>query len=299
MKPTPHAVVIWNSGAGSTEQSDHLREQIALHPDIALVTSDSREAAQQAVRGAVASKVPRIIAAGGDGTVSAVVDTLADCDATATDLAVLPLGTGNDLARTLGMPLQGDEALQVCLTGKSAPMDVIRVTAGSKSRNVANMATAGNSGQYAQVLTDEQKKAWGPFSYLRGVLDVLQDLQVFDIECAIDGGPVEQFRALNLFIANGRTSGGGVEVAPRAELADGLFDFVIIRDGTPLELATLTADYFLTAFLDNDLVVWRQCRSLEIVSQQSLPFSADGDVLGEAPASFAIRPGALQVVRGL
>ncbi|MBL8849144.1 MAG: diacylglycerol kinase family lipid kinase [Planctomycetaceae bacterium] len=294
----PQAVVIWNSGAGSTESSEHVREQIIRHPEIALVASDSREAAQQAVRGAVASNVPRIIAAGGDGTVSAVVDALADCDTVTTDMAVLPLGTGNDLSRTLGMSLQPEEALQACLAGASTPMDVIRATSGSNSRNVANMATAGNSGRYAQVLTDEQKKAWGPFCYLRGVLDVLQDLQVFEIECRVDDGPAEQFRALNLFVANGRTSGGGVEVAPRAELADGMFDLVLIRDGSPLELATLTADYLLTSFLENDLVVWRQCRSLEVVAREPLPFSADGDILGNAPANFAIRPAAVRVVRG-
>ncbi|MBL8852019.1 MAG: hypothetical protein JNG89_20265, partial [Planctomycetaceae bacterium] len=120
----------------------------------------------------------------------------------------------------------------------------------------------------------------------------------FAIECSIDDGPAEQFHALNLFVANGRTSGGGIEVAPRAELADGRFDLVVIRDGSPLELATLTADYFLTSFLDNDLVVWRQCRTLQIISREPLPFSADGDVLGDAPARFETRPAALRAVRG-
>jgi diacylglycerol kinase (ATP) len=291
-------VVIWNSGAGSTEQSEHLQQRIHALQGVELVVSESREAAQQTVRDAVANGTRRIVAAGGDGTVGTVVDALADCTTDATDLAVLPLGTGNDLARSLGMPLDPEQALEVCLQGESSPIDVIRASIGASQRNIANMVTAGNSGRYAQVLTDEQKQAWGPFVYLRGVLDVLQDLQVFEIDCSFDGGEPERFRMLNLFLANGRTSGGGVPVAPAADLDDGLLDFVLIEDGTPLELATLTADFFLTSFLENDLVTWRRCRSVQIDAVTPLPFSADGDVLGEGHAQFEIRSDALRVVRG-
>jgi diacylglycerol kinase (ATP) len=295
---SPEIIVIWNTGAGATEQSEHLQQRIHAAGGVELVVSESREAAQQTVRDAVANGMRRIIAAGGDGTVGAVVDALSDCAADTTDLAVLPLGTGNDLARSLGMPLDPEQALEICLQGESASMDVIRASIGASQRNVANMVTAGNSGRYAQVLTDEQKQAWGPFVYLRGVLDVLQDLQVFEIDCAFDGGRPERFRMLNLFLANGRTSGGGVPVAPAADLDDGFLDFVLIEDGTPLELATLTADFFLTLFLENDLVTWRRCQSVQIVALTPLPFSADGDVLGEGPARFEIRPNALRVVRG-
>jgi len=298
MKQPPKIVVIWNSGAGSTEQSEHLQQRIRAVDGVELVISESREAALQTVRDAVANGTGRIVAAGGDGTVGAVVDALADCATSATDLAVLPLGTGNDLARSLGMPLDPEQALDICLQGESTPIDVIRASIGTTQRNVANMVTAGNSGRHAQVLTDEQKQAWGPFVYLRGVLDVLQDLQVFDIDCSFDGGAPERFKMLNVFLANGRTSGGGVAVAPAADLDDGFLDFVLIEDGTPLELATLTADFLLTSFLENDLVTWRRCRSVQIDPVQSLPFSADGDVLGEGSARFEMRPGVLRVVRG-
>jgi len=298
MSRSPEKIVIWNSGAGSNEQSEHLQQRIRATAGTELVISESRDAALQTVRDAVGQGTRRIIAAGGDGTVGAVVDALADCATDRTDLAVLPLGTGNDLARSLGMPLDPDQALDVCLRGDSAPMDVIRANIGTETRNVANMVTAGNSGRYAQVLTDEQKQAWGPFVYLRGVLDVLQDLQVFEIDCAFDGGRPERFRMLNLFLANGRTSGGGVPVAPAADLDDGFLDFVLIEDGTPLELASLTADFFLTSFLENNLVTWRRCRSVEIKAATPLPFSADGDVLGESPARFEIRADALRIVRG-
>jgi diacylglycerol kinase family enzyme len=72
MTQTDRVIVIWNSGAGSTEQSEHLQQQIRGAPGTELVISESREAAQQAVREAVAIGMRRIVAAGGDGTVGAV-----------------------------------------------------------------------------------------------------------------------------------------------------------------------------------------------------------------------------------
>jgi diacylglycerol kinase (ATP) len=133
---------------------------------------------------------------------------------------------------------------------------------------------------------------------MRGALDVLQDLQVYEMEYVFDGGPVERYAALNLFVANGRTSGGGVAVAPEADLADGLLDVVLVQDGAPLELAALTAGLLFSRFLENDLVVWRRCREVRIAGPRGLPFSGDGDPLGEAPAEFRVLPAALRVVRG-
>lgn len=290
--------VIWNPSAGSAAGAAPVRDRIAAHPRLRLLATASREDAERAAREAIADGASRIIAAGGDGTVNAVVSALVGGSAPAAELAVLPLGTGNDLARSLGMPLAADAALDVCLGGAAAPMDVLLCTSGATRRTVANMATAGNTGRYTRLLTDEQKRAWGPFCYMRGALDVLQDLQVYEMECAFDGGPVERHAALNLFVANGRTSGGGVAVAPEADLSDGLLDVVLVKDGAPLELAALTAGLLLSGFLENDLVVWRRCRALRVVGPRGLPFSGDGDALGEAPAEFQVLPAALRVVRG-
>ena len=290
-------VVLWNPSAGTSASAAHLRDRIAVDQRLQLVETSSRDEAQQAIRDAAGRGCRRIIVAGGDGTVGAAVDALTS-ENRDLELAVLPLGTGNDLARSLAMPLDPDAALDVCIAGAAAPMDVLHAEVSEGRRYVANMVTAGNSGRYTHLLTDEQKQAWGPFCYLRGVLDVLQDLTVYDIACSFDDQPAEQFRVLNLFLANGRTSGGGVTVAPEASLDDGLLDCILILDGTPLELASLTADYVMTSFLNNELVVWRRCRSVRISAVQSLPFSADGDVLGDAPATFTVQPGALRVVRG-
>jgi diacylglycerol kinase (ATP) len=191
-----------------------------------------------------------------------------------------------------------DAALEICLSGAAQPMDVLLCTSGATQRTVANMATAGNTGRYTRLLTDEQKRTWGPFCYMRGALDVLQDLQVYEMECVFDGGAPERYAALNLFVANGRTSGGGVAVAPEADLADGLLDVVLVQDGAPLELAALTAGLLFSRFLENDLVVWRRCREVRIAGPRGLPFSGDGDPLGEAPAEFRVLPAALRVVRG-
>jgi diacylglycerol kinase (ATP) len=160
------------------------------------------------------------------------------------------------------------------------------------------MVTAGNTGQYTSLLTDEMKRRWGPFCYMRGALDVLSELSVYDIQLHCDGDPPVQCDALNLFVANGRTSGGGMVVSPDARLDDGLLDLLVIRDGSAFDLASLTVDYLLTDYRKNDLILYRRCRRLTIASTPPLPLSADGDPVDSSSFSLETHPHALLTVRG-
>jgi diacylglycerol kinase (ATP) len=165
-------------------------------------------------------------------------------------------------------------------------------------RIAANMVTAGNSGKYIEVLTDELKQRWGALCYLRGAVDILEELEVFRIQLAIDDEPPFEIEALNLFFANGKTSGGGMTVCADACLSDGLFDLLVIRDGTGLDLATLTVDYLISDVRDSDLVFHRKCRRATISCDSGIPLSADGDPEKSHQFTIAIRPAAIQVVAG-
>ncbi|MBX3443944.1 MAG: hypothetical protein KF774_16165 [Planctomyces sp.] len=296
------AVLIWNPAARAARSSPELRSQLDAHPELEVLETTDRDAARRAVHDAVAGGAERIIAAGGDGSVSAVVAALAEADSEArarVELAVLPLGTGNDLARSLDMPLEPEAALEVCLRGAAAPMDVLELKRAGGRRIVANMLTAGNTGKYTDIVTDDMKARWGPLCYMRGAVDLLQELDVFEIDLSIDGGPPERIAALNLFFANGRTSGGGLEVSPEARLDDGRLDLLAIREGTALDLATLTLDYVFTDFRANELVVCRQCRRIDVRAFPEIPMTADGDALEPGDFSVSVLPAALRVVRGV
>jgi diacylglycerol kinase (ATP) len=243
----PEAIVIWNGSAGSTNKAGDLRLDLETRQGVQLIETASRDETIRLAEKACREGIPRVIAAGGDGTINAVVSALVDCQRRQGDsatLAVLPLGTGNDLARSLKMPFDPTEAIHVCLTGRTALIDVMELDCGEGPINIAaNMVTAGNTGKYIEVLTDELKQRWGALCYLRGTVDILEELEVFGIKLAIDDEPPIDVQALNLFFANGRTSGGGMTVCADACLNDGQLDLLVIRDGTGLDLATLTVDY--------------------------------------------------------
>ena len=177
--------------------------------NVAIRQPAGRSAAIREAMRAARDGVELVVAAGGDGTVNSVVDALMSSDRRPA-LGILPLGTGNDLARMLGLPLAPDAALDTLRTADVVAIDAVESTSSTETRWFANMLTGGNTGRYLRRMSDEVKRQWGPFCYLRGVVDVVRDLQVYQIRVTCDHGPPETFEALNVFVANGRNSGGGL-----------------------------------------------------------------------------------------
>ena len=287
--------VMWNPSAGSAQSAQDLKSTLGLRDRTIICEPGDRETAIVETVKAVTDGADVVVAAGGDGTVSSVVEGLTQSPRPAT-LGILPLGTGNDLARSLGISLLPAEAMQTLVSGRPRPLDVVEFTSSTGRRTSANMMTAGNSGRYLQQMTDEIKQRWGPLAYLRGVIDVLNDLQTYSIEVCCDDGPVEKFDALNVFIANGRFSGGGLAVSPEAELDDGQVDLVIIRDGDAGDIASLTSQYWMADYLDHELTVFRRARRLTITADPPLPLTSDGDEVGQTAVTVTVRPQALRVL---
>lgn len=293
----PPTVVMWNTQAGSSAGASAARELLNKHPECLLIEADSAAAAQEQVRSAIHAGSRRVVAAGGDGSVNLALQAIADTGKPDIELAVLPLGTGNDLARTLGMSLSIDADVDIVLNAAASLADLMRCTWNGGQRVIANMCTAGNTGLYLQRLDADMKQRWGPYCYLRGVIDVLKDLQVFEARFEWPDQPAENIRFLNLFAAQGRTTGAGVTVAPHAELDDGLIDVIIVKDGDAVDLASLTANFVLANFLEHPLVVYRQVRKLSVTATGPLPITIDGDVATEGPFTIDFAPQRIQLVR--
>lgn len=289
------AVVIWNPGAGTIETAAEARAILDEHPEALVVETTSQEHAEQAVRGACEAGVERVIAAGGDGTVNLVVNALyryrGESQAA---FGVLPLGSGNDFARSLGM-YDDPNAVMTVLDGPIRPADLILATWEGGERIVANMATGGNTGQFLEKLDDDVKKAWGPLVYIRGVVDVIRDLRDFPATVTFDDEAL-QLDLFNFFVANGQTSGGGMVVAPDASLFDGKMVATVVRSGTAGEIVGLTADYLMEAFLDNDLIEHRKVERFSIRGTEPIPVSIDGDLVTDGPVEFRVLPGAMPMI---
>ena len=292
MKPI---VVIWNHAAGTADQWSELHKLLELMPDVELAVTESPEDAARTIRDASEAGCRTIVAAGGDGTVSGVIAGLATCEQPRPEFAVLPLGTGNDLSRSLEVPALAEPAWEIVRNGDVMSLDLLRVEADGVVRHVANMLTAGNTGLYMEHLTDDVKKYWGPLVYLRGVMDVVNNLETFRVRVTTDVGSAVEMDVVNLFLANGRYSGGGMVVAGEASLCDGKADLILIEEGTVGEMIGLAGSYMWDDFRNHELVHYRQVTQVEIASEQMLPFTADGDAFETRHAIIKVEPGALRV----
>jgi diacylglycerol kinase (ATP) len=292
-----NTVVIWNPRAGSTEKHAELRRHLQQRDRTAVVETAGPDDATRIARTAAQAGAALVVAAGGDGTVRAAVNGLMQSHAQCR-FAVLPLGTANDLCRSLAIPLNPLAAVHVLDAGAVAQIDVVRAETPTLSTYFVNHAAGGNSAQVAANLTDELKQRWGPFCYLRGALEVLTHLTGFETTVQFDHDPPETFSLFNIVLGNGRAAAGGLPIAARADLADGLLDVVLIRDGSPLDTATLAAQFVLSDYLASEQVVYRQARRLAIESRPPMPFTVDGDLLSDEPICFTVEPRALSVVVG-
>ncbi len=257
-------------------------------------TGDCSELAREAAAGGA----DLVVAAGGDGTVGGVVNGLRS-DFPDLPVGVLPVGTGNDLARSLGVPLQVEGALEALARRKIRRIDLIRMEQGGRTRFAVNACAGGFTGEVDEELTDEIKATWGPMAFLRSALTTLPDVTDYETVLEFEGEDPVSFDTFNTVVANGRTAGAGIPVAPGALLDDGFLDVVVVISPENLRsLAGLAARILRGHHLDHPLVTCTRARTVSVVSRPGMWFNADGELQGKEPATFTVVPACLPVVVG-
>jgi len=291
------ARVICNpSSGGGTSDPNRLREKLSGFELDWIETEgadDATEAAREWSEGL-------LIVAGGDGTINDVINGLGKAGfPEGVTLALLPAGTGNDLAATLAIPESADEAEAVIQQGRVRTLDVARVRSdGIGERFFINVATGGLGAQISDANDEETKSKWGKLSYLRTSLKVASDFDVRETTLQLDGEE-RKVRAVNIAIGNCRYAGGGWPAAPNANPEDGLLDVIVIEDvGIKEFLALAPAALARFDYLDNEGVFFARSKEVWVTSQPGLEFTVDGEVIGDEPAEFVVIPRALKVIVG-
>jgi len=214
-------------------------------------------------------------------------------------LAIVPLGTANDLARTLDVPADPEGAVALIDRGDARAIDLIRVETGGHLRYCINVAAGGFSGEVDRVIdAGELKEVWGPFAYVAGAVEAAGDLQPYETVLEIDDQPPETVAALAVTVANGRTCGGGLRVAPWADMEDGLADVTVVRFGTALELTGLAARLASGTILESPQAEHLRGRRVRLRSTPKMWFNVDGEIVTDEPLQFTVVPHALRVVVG-
>lgn len=166
-----------------------------------------------------------IIAGGGDGTVHEVAKgiILAQKDSS---LGIIPLGTGNDLCRSLDIDNDIEKALQLIDIGKKVEMDVAELTISGEKHLFFNVSSCGFGGTVDKNLEETDKTTWGPLTYFKSGIAALTELESFKVDI-FSGDETISVDSLNIVIGNGRYAAAGIPVAPQASLTDGKLDVVL------------------------------------------------------------------------
>jgi YegS/Rv2252/BmrU family lipid kinase len=276
-----------------------------LGPLDSLLTGARGEAIELA-RQAAERGASLVVAVGGDGTVSEVVNGLMRAEGRPRDLAlgIVPAGTGADLARSLDLPSSQDEALRLLLEGQRLPLDVGRVEydvegGGSAVRFFVNVASLGIEGVVDRNIQSAPRFLGGRVAYgwaAFGALATFRPQRVV-LRC----GQLEMRRSvLAAVLANGRFFGGGMQIAPDARLDDGRLELVVLR-GVPLwRLAFESRRLYNGSIYESETVEHFSLTMLEAKAEgaERVWLGIDGEPLGQLPARFSLVPGALQVIRG-
>lgn len=236
--------------------------------------------AERYVAEAIDHGVDVIVAAGGDGTLSAVAETLAHREEpadTLPSLALVPMGTANDFATSVGIPTDPEDAFALIAQAPARPIDLLRVDADGKRWWCANLASGGFGTQVTVETDAGLKKMLGGLAYV--ITGIAKLGRIEPITARLTGPDFEwEGGFIALGIGNGRQAGGGQQLCPQALIDDGLLDVTVVPELDGEVAATL--GQMLTGGKDAALerVATRaQLPWLQIEAPQALTLNLDGE----------------------
>ena len=228
-----------------------------------------------------------IVLGGGDGTMNAAAPALIE---TGLPLGILPLGTANDLARSLGLPADPAAAARIIARERPHPVDLGVVN----GHYYFNVASIGFSADLAAELTAEAKKRWGTVGYAIAAFRLLRRARPFTVTIEHDG-TVEKVTTIQVSVGNGRHYGGGMTVNAEATVDDGKLDFYSLEvDHWWRLIALLPA---LRRGTHGQAADVRAFRTTEIVlrTRRPRPVNTDGELATRTPAHFKVLPKAVRI----
>jgi YegS/Rv2252/BmrU family lipid kinase len=278
-----------NAGGGRTGRQLHrVRDELTrLGLEHRVEPTSSLDHARE-LAAAAAAAGERAVAFGGDGLIAAVAGALAASDGV---LGVLPGGRGNDFARALRIPLDAGEACSVLAHGAISRLDMGQVG----ERTFIGIASCGFD-SIANRIANETRLVRGDAVYAYGALRALAGWRPATFNVRIDGGESRTFTGFTVAVANSNFYGGGMMLAPAADLNDGMLDVVIISKMRKLRFLRLLPTVFRGAHVQLDTVDVIRARTVEISASRPFTLFADGDPISELPVTVRILAGAVRAI---
>jgi YegS/Rv2252/BmrU family lipid kinase len=251
-----------------------------------VVTTALEHACEQAMSLVGTDEMP--VAAGGDGLIGAIAGAVAESGA---PLGIIPAGRGNDFARGLGIPLGDlDAAVDVLAAGNVREVDVGEVN----GNRFVGIASAGFDSD-ANRIANAAKLIRGNLVYAYAGIRTLLGWRHADFTVIADGRVIE-FSGCTVAAANNKAYGGGMLLAPHAELDDGAFDVVLVSDISKLRMLSNLPKVFKGTHVEEEGVTVLRASDVEFRADRPFDVYADGERVAELPAKLRLLPRALRVV---
>jgi YegS/Rv2252/BmrU family lipid kinase len=247
-----------------------------------------------------------IIACGGDGTINEVANGILesgkDCG-----LGILPSGTGGDFRRTLGISNDQREAARQLRNSETKPIDVGKVTFQNfkdetVSRYFLNVSSFGLSASIIERVKTQNKFNWLPLGFLRGktsfavsTLQEVLDLDFKTVKVKMDDAEEKLLNTINFCVCNARFFGGGMKIAPNANINDGAFDVVNIGDIKTAKILLNAHTLYQGTHLNLTEVKASLAKKIKVSTDEEIHLEIDGELPGKLPARFEIVPNALKI----
>jgi diacylglycerol kinase (ATP) len=295
------ARVILNPAAGRDEAAGHVRSiSELLHGrfgQIETVLTGAAGDAEVAARRAVEDGCTHVFVGGGDGTLNEVLNGVAAVDGALARVTfgLLPLGTGNDFAQAIGIPVGVEPALAVLLEDRRVAVDVGVVN----DRLFVNVSAGGFIADVSEAVTPQLKSIAGRLAYLVGGAQALLDFEPVGLRLRgePDGAAVET-EAYAFAVCNSRLIGGGRLIAPHALIDDGLLDVCVIGAMSTVEFVGLLREVSDGGHVDDPRVHYLRIREASIRLARPVNVNTDGEVLETAECAYRVLPGAASFLAG-
>ncbi|ROQ62724.1 diacylglycerol kinase [Streptomyces sp. 840.1] len=256
------------------------------------VLGEDADDALRRAREAVAGGTGALVAVGGDGMMSLALQAVAG---TRTPLGVVAVGTGNDFARALGLPVR-DPAAAGRLAAEALKGSAVReIDLGRVGDRWFGSVLA--SGFDSRVNDRGNRMRWpgGRFKYDLAILAELAAFRPIAYRMSLDGGPVREIAATLIAVGNGSTYGGGMRICADAVMDDGLFDVTVVGDCSRTTLLKVFPRVYKGTHLSHPVVTTHRVSSISLEAVGVTAY-ADGEPLGALPLTATSVPGAVRVL---
>ena len=272
------------SGGSDEETVASIASILGEIGEVEQISPDSLDSFYDEVREA-GRRCDLIVVAGGDGTFNCTINAMKG-DLGGRSFGLVPMGTGNDLARTLDLPQDPGEAARALVDARERVLDVSRASGPAVERLFVNACMGGFPVDVNEAIEEgDMKRRLGPLAFWVGGAKALTDMTRFTAE--VNDLAVENCVAVG--VGNGKTCGGGIEVWPQADPADGQLDACALPVGGPADVVKLAAKVRDGKHLDLEGVTTTRGSRIEIAASEDIEFNVDGELVGlKAPAVFEV-----------